>query len=363
MPLERESVAIVIGDDADPRTGRIGSYFGFWSNVEITRSIDTYSTVTFNAPFEPDRLEFRSTFRPFTFQRLECLINLETIVTGFSLGIDPNVDWNGKSVAVTGYSKPAVLGDVNMPPLPVGKSYQYDGQWLRRIASQVCEPFGIGVDFQSDDVKPFKKVKLEIDKKPQGFLVDLAKQRELVMTDNVHGELVFWKSIAPGKPVVSLVEGRAPFTKVTPNFSPQDYFSDVTGYGKKKRGYGEARWPAANPWLTSVVRPKVFKLEDSERADVPEATRSELGRMFAKVASYRIEGLPSWRDPQGKLWTPNTTLKLHAPGAMIYRETEFLIKDVTLKQTPNEQTATLEVVMPGAFSGEVPDSLPWLEPD
>jgi len=187
----------------------------------------------------------------------------------------------------------------------------------------------------------------------------LAKQRELVMTDNERGELRFWGSVEPGNPVASLVEGKAPFTKVTPSFSPQRYFSDLTGYGKKKKGLGEARWTAGNPWLLVPFRPKVFKLEDSERADVPDATRAELGRMFADIATYKIEDLPTWRDPSGKLFAPNTTIKVHAPSAMIYEPYEFLIKDVILKQTANGQTATLELVMPGAFSGRTPDVLPW----
>lgn len=362
MPREEDDeVAIVVGDSHDPRTGRTGDYFGFWRDVKITRSVDTYSTVIFTAPFEPSRKEFRDTFRPFTYQRLECLIDLESIVTGFSLGIDPSVDWNGREVTVTGYSKPAVLGDANMPPLAVGKSYQYDGLGLRKIAEQVCKPFDIRVDYRSDDVKPFKKCKIEIDKKPQEFLVDLAKQRELVVSDTRQGDLLMWKSVEPGNPVAFLEEGKAPFTKVTPSFSPQDYHSDVTGYGKKKRGYGEARWLAANPWLATPLRPKVFKLEDAERADVPEATRSELGRMFAKVATYKVEALPGWRDPQGNLWEPNTTIKIFAPGAMIYQPYEFLIKDVLLEKTANVKTATLDLVMPGAFSGKVPDDLPWNE--
>ncbi|HKY40777.1 MAG TPA: hypothetical protein VJN18_32805 [Polyangiaceae bacterium] len=361
MPLEPESVQVVIGDEHDPTTGRTGDYFGFPSEIEITRSIDTYSTFSFKAPFEPDREQFRATFRPFSYQRLECLINLETIITGFMLGVDPSFDANGRNVSVTGYGKPAVLGDVNMPPLDVGKSYQFDGFGLGRIAEQICAPFGIGIDFRSDDVKPFKKIKLDIDKKPQEFLVDLAKQRDLCITDTPAGEMLLWKSVEPGQPVLTLVEGTPPFTKVTPSFSPQDYFSEVTGYGKKKKGYGETRWPAANPWLLTPLRPKVFKLDDAERADVPEATRAELGRMFAKVATYKIEGLPTWRDPNGNLFAPNTTIKVHAPSAMIYRPYEFLVKDVIFTKTPNAQTTTLEVVMPGVFSGDVPTDLPWDE--
>ncbi len=357
----RENVAIVIGDAADPRTGRIGDYFGYWSNVEIKRCIDTYSTVKFDAPFEPNRKEFRSTFRPFTYQRLECLINLETIVTGFSLGIDPEFDWNGRTISVTGYAKPAVFHNCNIPPDELGKGLSFNGQGLRSITERVAAPFGIACDFRNEDATPFAKCKLEIDKKIQEFLVGLAKQRNRVFTDTRAGELLCWQSIEPGNPVTWFVEGEQPLTKVTPHFSPQDYFSEVTGFGKKKRGKKEARWTERNRWLETPLRPHTFKLEDAERADVPEATQTKLGKMFAAMASFTIEDLPGWRDQHGRLWEPNTTLMLHAPSAMIYQPYEFLIREVTLKQTKDADTTTLELVMPGAFSGKVPDSLPWDE--
>jgi len=359
----RENVAIVIGDDTDPTTGRTGSYFGYWSNVEIRRSIDTYSTVKFDAPFEPKRKEFRDTFRPFTYKRLQCLINLEPIVTGFSLGIDPETDWNGRTVSVTGYAKPAVFCNCNIPPDELGKGLSFNGQGLRSIVQRVAAPFGVACDFRNEDATPFAKCKLEIDKKIHEFLVDLAKQRNRVFTDTPEGELLCWQSVDPGRPVAWFVEGEPPLTKVTPKFSPEDYFSQITGFGKKKRGKKDTRWTVNNRWLEAPLRPHTFKLEDAERADVPEATLVKMGKMFAAAASFTIEDLPGWRDQHGELWTPNTTLMLEAPGAMIYSPYEFLIRDVTLKQTKDADTATLEVVMPGAFSGKVPDSLPWSEAD
>lgn len=357
----RENVAIVIGDDADPRTGRIGSYFGYWQNVEIKRSIDTYSTVKFDAPFEPTRKEFRQTFRPFTYQRLECLINLDTFVTGYSLGIDPDFDWNARNIAVTGYAKPAVFHTCNIPPDELGKGLSFNGQGLRSIAQRIADPFGIRCDFRNEDATPFAKCKLEIDKKLQEFLCDLGKQRNRVFTDTKQGELLCWTSVEPGKPVGVLTEGKPPFTKMKPSFKPDDCFSQVTGFGKKKRGKKETRWTAKNRWLETPLRPHTFKLDDAERADVPEATNAKLGRLFASMASFTIPELPGWRAPNGEIWEPNTTLIIKAPSAMVYSEYEFLIRDVTLKQTENGDTAELEIVMPGAFSGKVPDALPWDE--
>lgn len=364
MPQQRENVSIVIGDDHDATTGRTGSYFGYWQNVEIKRSIDTYSTVRFAAPFEPSRKEFRDTFKPFQFRRLECLTSpgtadLETLVTGFVLNVDPEFDENARRLAITGYAKPAVFHTCNIPPDELGKGIHFNGQSLRAIAERCAAPFDIKCLFLDEDATPFKKCKLEIDKKLQEFLVDLAKQRSRVLTDTPAGELLFWQSVEPGKPVATFIEGKAPLTKVSASFKPDDCFSQITGFGKKKRGKSEARWTEANKWLPKPLRPHTFKLEDAERADVPEATRAKLGRFYASMATFTIADLPGWRDPNGDIWKPNTTILLTAPSAMVYRETELLIRDVTLKQTENTETATLEVVLPGAFSGAVPESLPW----
>jgi prophage tail gpP-like protein len=359
----RENVTLVIGDDADPTTGRIGDYFSYWSNVEIKRSIDTYSSVTFSAPFEPDRKEFRETFRPFTFKRLECLVNLETLVTGFCLNIEPDSDENSSEVQVTGYAKPAVFHTCNIPPDELGKGLQLNGLSLRAIAERIAKPFGIRCDFRDEDATPFKKCKLEIDKKIQDFLVDLVKQRNRVFTDTPAGELLCWQSVGTGSPVAELIEGVNPMGKISAVLSPDECYSEVTGFGKKKRGKKESRWTAHNHWLDAPLRPHTFKLEDAERADVPEATLAKMGRFFAAMARWTIPGLPGWRDPHGELWKPNTTILVTAPRAMIYQPTELLIRDVTLTQTEEADFATLEVVMPGAFSGSIPEQLPWNEID
>jgi prophage tail gpP-like protein len=38
--------------------------------------------------------------------------------------------------------------------------------------------------------------------------------------------------------------------------------------------------------------------------------------MFGNMAAYTLT-VASWRDDAGKLWEPNTTVTLIAPGAMV----------------------------------------------
>jgi hypothetical protein len=46
---------------------------------------------------------------------------------------------------------------------------------------------------------------------------------------------------------------------------------------------------------------------------------------------------------------------------MVYNEYEFLIRDVTFEQTANSEVARLGLVLPGSFTGEAPEALPWDE--
>jgi hypothetical protein len=84
--------------------------------------------------------------------------------------------------------------------------------------------------------------------------------------------------------------------------------------------------------------------------------------MFGDVAQWDLPELPSWRDPGGELWVPNSKLSMEAPQLMIYQPTEFLVRSVTLHATANVRTASLGLVLPGVFSGKTPERWPFDEP-
>ncbi len=352
--------------------------FSGWFDLEVKLSIDTFDTVSFSVPFDPARKDMRATFRPFSFDPIVVKLNGAPLFTGTIVGVDPSFDADSRTVAITCYSQPGVLCDCTAPSgfgrkgrrsLKGPIALEFKKQTLRKIAADLCEPFGIDIEFRADPGAPFEKVAIGLEEKVHTFLVELAKQRGLVMTNREDGALLFWKSIKRGAPVVQFEEGVSPLTGVQASFSPQDYYSEITGYAAAKHRKAGTRYTVLNKWLGDDVdadgpinhhRPVSCKFDDTEKADAPAATQAKMGRMFANMASWTTAPLPTWRDPQGKLWDPNTTLTLLAPPAMIYRPTELLIREVSLKQSKDLLTAELNLVLPGAFSGEMPDSLPWL---
>lgn len=346
IALSREDVTVEIA----------GKRYRFWDDIEIYLSLDTQATVSFAAPFEPERKEFRQTFRPFSFQPLEVSVGGTILFTGTLVDVTPRVEASARTVAVAGYSKPAVLDDSDVPARIA--PFQFNGLTMRQIAERLASPFEIGVVVVGKGGGAFKRVAAEPGQSVMSFLAELAQQRGYVLSSTPDGRLLLWQSVSGGRPVARLIEGEAPLLSVHPTFSPQHYFSEITGYCSARRGRKGSRYTERNRWLSSPLRCMSFRLDDTEKGDVHFAVRSKMGRMFGNMVSYVVT-VPTWLDPQGELWQPNTTVSLVAPSAMVYDEYEFLIRDVHLRQDSMSTTARLGLVLPGAFSGEQPAELPW----
>lgn len=328
-----------------------------WEDFELTVSIDRPATVGFVAPFEPERPGFREAFAPLAFTPVSVSIEEEVVFNGTLVDITPRRTSDERTVEVAGYSFPAVLVDCTPPAnaFPL----ELNGLKLSRIAETLVASFGLDVVLEGDEGAAFRRVAVKPDQAIFSFLTELAQQRGLVIADTPSGALRFLTSAAPGSPVAALRENQPPLLSVEPRFAPQQYFSEVTAIAKTRAGRTGQSYTVANPFLTNEARPHTFVLGDTDDPDLPTAARAKLGRMLGNALTVTVE-LPTWRHPGGALWWPNQTILLEAPGAMIYRETEFLIRDVSLRQTAEAQIAKLEVVLPGAFSGEVPESLPWV---
>jgi prophage tail gpP-like protein len=230
----------------------------------------------------------------------------------------------------------------------------------RQIAEVLAAPFGITVIVDPGaNVGPrFKRVRIKPTDKVGSFLTTLAKARGLVMRDDENGNLVFLNSAKPGKSVVTFREGATPLMTVAATFSPQSYYSEITGLARTKAGRRGVGHTLKNEHLPDVVRPLNFTIGDVNAGDLPGAVKAKLARMFGNMISYVVE-VPTWRDPGGALWAPNTTATLFAPGAMIYKEVELLVRDVFLRAGQSSVTASIGLVLPGAFDGTQPESLPW----
>lgn len=348
-----------------------GKQIGFWESVSMKFIMDSISQVTFTIPFEHESQMHRDLVRPFTYKTVELFIGTEKKFRGAMIGREPVADINRVSMTLSAYASPGVLSDctASSASFPI----EFNDMKLDAIANQLCEPFSIRVEVatpkdsasfvvadEPPDIGPkFQREALNSGGKPWGFLAKLAQQRNLIMSNGSNGQLVFYHPITSGVPVAKLTDGASPVIKVTPLFSEQNYYSVITGIQPTLLGtFGGKSYPEKNPFLNDVFRPFNFSSDDSEEAEIKKSTQSKMSRMFGNMCSFTVD-LDTWRDPQGKLWSPNTILELQAPNSLIYNSYKFVTRSVTLKRIKNNKTAQLNLVLPGSFSGKIPESLPW----
>ena len=361
IPDKPDAPSIVAQDTAADNENEVaisvgGERFRFWTSVTISLSMDTLDAIEFGAPFEVNNAKFRKTFRPLSFQGLVVTVGGKLLFTGTMLTPKPTTTPESRVVAVTGYSKPGVLNDCTLPASAF--PLEFNGQGLKEIAATVAAPFGLAVKFAADQGAVFERVAVEPGGKVLQFLADLARQRNLVISSTFAGALLFQRSVRPGRPVARLEEGVSPLTSITPQYKEQEYYSHVTGLQPTTLGEGGSQFTVNNPRLNGVIRPFTFTADDTLGADAKSAVEAKAGRMFANAVSYSIS-VAGWRDPRGNLWTPNRTLKLLAPGAMIYNEYEFVIRSVSLTRVENSESTTMTLVLPGSFEGKIPEAMPW----
>lgn len=342
-----------------PFTRLEGRRFGEWSEIELKVGIDSYRCASLSGPWDPFRKDMRAAFEPLSFPEATIEIGDELFLTGKVQDVAPSVDASQSSVGLTAYSTAFWLSQITATPEMI--PCEFNGLDLKQIAFVIAgHTLGLVVNLDKAPGAKFHRVKCNPGDELHGFLADLALQRGFVVSDTASGDLLFRSEGATGSPVARL--NGQPLGRVSAQFQPDRWFSHVTGRACKRAGDIEhgSKFTQRNDLYRSIFpRHTCSTVGDTGSADVPRATKAQVGRMVASVATYTVEDLPTWRDPSGKLWQPNTTIMLAAPGAMIYSETELLIRAVTFKQTAETETATLELVLPGSFGGTLPKRLPW----
>lgn len=355
-----------------------------WESVSITKNVDTFSTVTFTAPFESTDPALKALLQPLSFALIQLFVGGRPYFFGRMLPVAPTVDADSRTVDVSCYSYPGTLNDCT---LPYGAKAQFLGIDLFEITRQIVKPFAINViePFTYDLFDPlnpdpfneasyynvFKDTSIKVGKKILKYLIDLAEQRKLVITDNANGDLVYSRVKQTGQPVAHLVEGRSPLTNISIDFKTQDWYSDVTGVASSsvksgvissylKGNPGEdplTAFTVNNKFLIGVYRPYVFKVKDTD-GDVKDAVESKFARMLSNVVTYSVD-VVGWRDPNGVLWAPNTLIDITYPSAMIYQKYRFLIKSVKLSKDEDKKVTSMVLCLPGSFTGTAPSTLPW----
>ena len=335
-----------------------GKKFTGFTSYSINLSYDSFDTFSFSAPYDPNLTGLSEIIVPFSYRPCEVFYNDVLMFKGRLLTPNPELTDTSSEITLQGYPLCGVLNDCMVPPTKY--PLQCNGINMKGIAEAACNPYGIPVIFDGDIGDNFSEVSIEPTDKILDFLSRLAKQRNLLFTNNEKGQLVFFNPKAEST-FVTFVEGRKPLTAIKPQFNAQNFFSHITGFGKTDAEYPSLSYTFENKYLINkgIIRHHSLTIDDAETSsDIENATRAHAGRMFADCISFELS-CEHHTNENNEVFTKGMTVGVSAPSAMISGETKFVARNVKLSRTVEGKTATLTLVLPGAYSGEIPEVFPW----
>lgn len=330
-----------------------GREFAGWTAATITMAIDQCSDAfSLSAPFNPDDAAVRAAFTPMGYQSVELYIGDDKLLTGTIDQVDPALNESSITLGVQGRSLTAPLVDCSIDgPL------EFSGLTLAGIARQLAKPFGIKVRADYDTPK-IEAASAKYGQSPYDFLSSIGGPRNMLLNSSFDGELVITdgKALANRQPVAALVQGVPPLKSVSPSFDGSGRFS-VYKVSAQQDGESNVNGQVTDAGIKKY-RPRLIEQDD---AGTDPKLSAAWERSKAYVASMSCTAVISgWRRPDGKRWAERQVITLKAPGAMLYRETAWLIAGVTHTLTDDDgRLTTLRLILPETYAGTVPKVLPW----
>ncbi len=282
----------------------------------------------------------------------------EPLITGYIDVVAPTYSAIEHGVTISGRDRTGDLVDCSAAVEP--------GEWhdiaLAPLVAAIAKPFGINVypDSGLDLGAKFPRFRVQPGETAWAAIERATRARAVlaVATPDGHLGLTRAQSRAGGNPPAIILGGdKATPVKATGTFEAQDRFSR---YRILAQQGGEAGGPEDRAHVVATAedpgvkryRPLVIvasdRLDGAAKAAVQWEANVRRGR--SRRAAYTIAG---WRDDAGRLWRPNTIVRVTDKWLRINHD--LLIVSVRLTIGEDQVETDLELADPSAYLREPPD--------
>jgi len=333
------------GLDIEINNTKIGTF----NNYTLSKSIQAIRRVRFEIPNEESTREI---IEQFANNPVIIGNNGKLSFTGFCIVAKPD----GKILTIDCYSKCSVLE--NSPPPMTSFPMEFKDSTIGGIVKYLSNVMGTDFSFAHDVGARFDKTDIQPSDAVLAYFAKLAKQRNFIISDDVHGSLVFWRGVGLGEDILRIDDSTRPDVTVSVDFNESEYYSSITGILKTKTDKIGATYTVENPFFNGIIKPYNFEIDESSDGELKTVVDVTAGRMFARALTISVT-IASWLDDNGNDINMNEFISLKSPDNYIRDFSKFLIKDVNQSLSNNVKSSTLELVLPGAFSGELPEVAVW----
>jgi len=330
----------------------------------FTKTIDTIANeVKCSFPWFPgldpeiDRLT-----APYSYSECKIYMGGQLVMIGILYNVIQTLNSTGRIKNLEIYSKTANIVDSSVR-FPFEEN---NLDLLERIESQMNSTvpnrkmnINVFVDGGVDIGGKFKRISVKSTDNCFDKLRSLARQRGLLLSCTVEGDVLITYAKVTGDPVGTITEEIG----ITPNFEArfngrdrfQYYQANATSSSSKKT----KTFKTSKDIAVKTERFLTFQTEDNLPGEALNAAEWRKNKSAAEAMSTPFP-VNTWYAPNGSLWSENTLLTVKSETMSIKNGFTFLITQVEFVFENQGCTANLELKPPTVYTtGEIIE--PWLE--
>ena len=367
-----------------------GNNYVFFNDFTFTQNLDSVaSSFSFTAKFDPENNVQKSFFRPLSFCKVEFFEDSgELFFTGVIVSHTFPSSAVSELVTLSGYSLSGVIEDCTIPysayPL------ESNNRSLKEITERFIKPFGLKLIVESsaknDSNIVYSVTAAQPQDKVKEYISKLSAQRNVVLTHNEKGNLVFFKPDFKGKPKVSYNSENT--TAMSLEVNGQETHSELTilrqpekrKTEKKKKKQKEEEGVDANGYpiesdptppssptpkkpkqkplyydtiknpLVLAYRPIVDVLTQGDATATKNGAKNFLADELKNI-KFGIE-LNRWDNLRAGDIVEIENAKLFIKGKV-----KLVVETLTKNENSDQKTMSINLVLPECFTGNAPKNI------
>ena len=322
-----------------------------FNDITVNLSLDSIaSTFSFVARYNNRNNEHRKLFRPLSFHTVEIFDDNENLMlTGTILSHSFSSTSSPNLVRLSGYSTPGILEDCTIPL----NNYPLESlnRSLKEITEKLISPYNLILKIDSS-------VKNEVDtiyeksvasptESVKDYLSKLAAQRNVIISHNAQGNLVFFRPNVSSTPKHFFNEE----SDISMNMSinGQQLHSEISVI--RQPSNDDSQVSLSDSALNRNVllfRPKVNVLSSGKSVDTKKAAENKLAEELKSISlNVSTSGFLDL--------LPGDIVEVQNREIFLSQKVKFMVSSIVVKENEKGVNSSLNLVLPETFSGEIPE--------
>jgi len=348
---KRNSPKTFIDNNDDFLIVASGTNLDFVSSLTLNTGINVASrTAAFSVPYSEQVKDIFKAYQP-----IQIYIRGKLFLDGIMIRPKPTFSLeNGSIMSIEVISKAhAIIQSSYKATKDIPRSWKNIS--LQKLLNIVLTGFDINVFFDDLSIQNqiFDKIGIESSETIFSFIQKIAQQKGYLIQGLPTGDLKFTKSNISSKPVFL--------------FQNDSAISASYDYDNLAKTYRVTNERDKNGAFVDVsndfIKYPIFKqISDNKSLTGDLQSRAEWlqAQEFAKALKVSINANDITIDGTDNLWEENTIVEVKSPQNGYFKETLFLIENITFNLSKDGRIATLNLVLPELRSGQMPKEMPFL---